>query len=158
VPKKRLTGGPRRIATAHEFQTGVEEISKKIAKHNAELRRVSRYLRIVSAYNRALVRTTQVLVRRIELGSEHEIARLRSAKSHNVLHLRYASLTPREREVMHLVVNGLLNKEIAARLGTAEITVKIQRSRMMKKMAAGSVARLARIAEKIGIRVAGEDA
>ena len=155
VPKKRLTGEPRRLANAHEIQTGVEEINKKIAKRNAELRRVSRYLRIVSAYNRALVRTTQALVRKIELRSDREIA---AAKSHNLLHVRYGSLTRREREVMHLVVNGLLNKEIAARLGTAEITVKIQRSRMMKKMQAGSVAGLARIAAKLGIRVAEEDA
>ncbi|MDB6094401.1 MAG: fixJ [Verrucomicrobia bacterium] len=63
---------------------------------------------------------------------------------------RYLSLTPREREVMALVVRGMLNKQIAGQLGTAEITVKIQRGRIMKKMGVASVPDLVRIAEKVG--------
>ena len=64
---------------------------------------------------------------------------------------RYESLTKREREVMRLVVSGLLNKQIAGELGSSEVTVKMHRGQVMRKMKAQSLVQLVRMAEKIGI-------
>jgi len=70
------------------------------------------------------------------------------------LHLRFESLTPREREVMAHVVAGLLNKQVAARLGISEITVKLHRHQVMEKMKADSLADLVRMAEKLDVPTA----
>jgi len=83
------------------------------------------------------------------------IARHRAARERQTeiadLQSRYGSLTAREREVMEGVVKGLLNKQIAAELGISEITIKVHRGQMMRKMMAGSLADLVRQAEKLGI-------
>jgi FixJ family two-component response regulator len=80
---------------------------------------------------------------RVRRTQEAEVATLRQ---------RWESLTPREREVLPLVVSGLLNKQIAGEIGTSETTVKVHRSQLMRKMGADSVADLVRLAERVGIR------
>lgn len=77
-------------------------------------------------------------------------ARLKRAEMSD-LRRRYALLTPREREVLPFVVSGLLNKQTAAELGTSEITVQVHRMRIMRKMAASSLAELVKMAGKLGI-------
>ena len=81
---------------------------------------------------------------RLRQQQEAEVATLRE---------RFASLTPREQEVLPWVISGLLNKQIAAEIGTTEATVKVHRSQLMRKMGAESVTDLVRMAERIGIPV-----
>ena len=89
---------------------------------------------ILSAIRQALERS------RVVLGRDAEIQALRDC---------YASLTHRERQVMALVVTGLLNKQVGGELGISEITVKAHRGRVMQKMKAGSLADLVRMAARL---------
>jgi FixJ family two-component response regulator len=75
-------------------------------------------------------------------------AREQQAEVHE-LHVRYKALTAREREVMGLVVSGMLNKQIASEIGASEATVKIHRANVMQKMQAGSLIELVRMADKL---------
>jgi FixJ family two-component response regulator len=83
--------------------------------------------------------------------------RVRRARQSDLARLqqRFDSLTPREREVLPLVVSGLLNKQAAARLGISEITLQIHRTNVMRKMAADSLAALVRMAGALEIPVTG---
>lgn len=92
----------------------------------------------------------QDLLAAIEHALERDRARRREHAERAVLHTRYATLTPREREVMTLVVSGRLNKQSAAELGITETTVKVHRHHVMAKMDAGSLADLVRMWEKLG--------
>jgi FixJ family two-component response regulator len=91
----------------------------------------------------------QDLLDAIQRALDKDRLALADAAEREAVDRRVAMLTPRERQVMALVVRGMLNKQIAAELGAAEKTIKIHRGRMMHKMQAASVADLVRMTEKI---------
>jgi FixJ family two-component response regulator len=93
----------------------------------------------------------QDLLDAVHMALERDRTRRQQESEIAVLRNRLESLTPREGEVLPRVVSGLLNKQIAAELGTSENTVKVHRSQLMRKMGADSLADLVRLAEKIGI-------
>jgi FixJ family two-component response regulator len=94
----------------------------------------------------------QDLLDAVRVALDRDRKRRDDEKAVAALRERYQTLSPREQEVMGLVVTGLMNKQIAAETGLAEITVKIHRGHVMKKMEAGSLADLVRMAESLGIR------
>jgi FixJ family two-component response regulator len=93
----------------------------------------------------------QDLLDAIQFALERDHARRLQEAEIAILRERFESLTPREREVLALVVSGRPNKQIAAEIGTSETTAKVHRGQLMRKMGADSLADLVRMAEKIGI-------
>ena len=93
-----------------------------------------------------------VLLVAIGAAIERSRAALRHQSEMHALQSRYASLTPREREVMSLVTSGLLNKQVGGELGISEITVKAHRGQMMRKMKADSLPALVTMAARLGLQ------
>jgi FixJ family two-component response regulator len=93
----------------------------------------------------------QDLLDAIRLGLERDHARRENAKIVSDVRAKFEALTPREQEVMALVTSGLMNKQVAAEIGVSEITVKVHRGNLMRKMGARSLAELVRMADLLGI-------
>jgi FixJ family two-component response regulator len=94
----------------------------------------------------------QDLLDAVQLALERDKARHRSADAIAALREKFATLTPREQEVMACVTGGLLNKQVAAEIGITENTVKVHRGNVMRKIGAKSVAELVRMADLLGVR------
>jgi FixJ family two-component response regulator len=94
----------------------------------------------------------QDLLDAVKLALEKNEAKREGQKATAIVNFLFESLTPREREVMRLVTTGLLNKQVAAEMGVSEITVKVHRGNVMRKMKANSLVDLVRLADMLGIR------
>ena len=88
----------------------------------------------------------------VQVGLERDRIRRKTASIKSGLKTSFDKLTPREQEIMSLVTAGLMNKQIAAQIGVSEITVKVHRGSVMRKMGAKSLAELVRMAEALGVR------
>jgi FixJ family two-component response regulator len=139
----------KRVAAEHPdvpiiFITGYGDVPKTVQAMKAG---AVEFLTKPFADNVLLSAIQQALERsRVALGQQAEIKELRD---------RYLSLSPREREVMALVVSGLLNKQVGGELGISEITVKAHRGKVMQKMKADSLPDLVKMAGKLGLTLPG---
>jgi FixJ family two-component response regulator len=94
----------------------------------------------------------QEMLDAVQLGIERDRSRREAEKTAAKLRSGFDSLTPREQEIMSFVTAGLMNKQIAGEMGVSEITVKVHRGNVMRKMGAKSLAELVRMAEALGVR------
>ena len=97
----------------------------------------------------------QDLLDAVKLGLEKNEAKRQRKTTNAIVNSLFDSLTPREQEVMRLVTTGIMNKQVAAEMGVSEITVKVHRGNVMRKMKASSLVDLVRMADMLGIRRSG---
>jgi DNA-binding CsgD family transcriptional regulator len=140
----RLRSEQLRIAKDLDFQVHKQSrtlasVNEDLKKENAQRRVAEEELRLAEA---RLLQAAQVATE-AERTKESKLAELQK---------RYALLTPREREVLPFVVAGMLSKQTAAELGTSEITIRVHRGQIMRKMQAQSLADLIRMADNLGIQ------
>jgi DNA-binding NarL/FixJ family response regulator len=142
--KQKICGCPE----AKKLLMADKSLERQIAKTIAQLRRIHRSLLVMDRWNRKLFRAVQSLLQNIARDGKLKDA-FKESNQLSEWCARYDSLTPRERQVMACVVSGSPNKHTAAQLGTAEITIKVHRANVMKKMKASSIVDLVRMAEKM---------
>jgi FixJ family two-component response regulator len=94
----------------------------------------------------------QDLLDAVKLALEKNEAKRKGQRTNAMVGALFESLTPREQEVMRLVTTGLMNKQVAAEMGVSEITVKVHRGNVMRKMQAHSLVDLVRMADMLGVR------
>jgi FixJ family two-component response regulator len=94
----------------------------------------------------------QEMLNAVQVGLERDRRRRQGAGDNLQLKIAFDSLTARQQEIMGFVAGGLMNKQIAAKIGVSEVTVKFHRGNMMRKMGAKSVAEIVRMADTLGVR------
>jgi FixJ family two-component response regulator len=94
----------------------------------------------------------QEMLNAVQVGLERDRRRRQGAGDNLQLKIAFDSLTARQQEIMGFVADGLMNKQIAAKIGVSEVTVKFHRGNMMRKMGAKSVAEIVRMADTLGVR------
>lgn len=136
--QKELAGSARRLPIV--FVTGHGDIPMAV-----DAMRAGAVEFLTKPYRKA------ALLEAIRVALEHDSAGQQSRREANAVHDRYALLTARERQVLALIVRGLLNKQIAVELRTTERTVKFHRANLMRKMSVESVAELVRVAGHVAL-------
>jgi DNA-binding CsgD family transcriptional regulator len=145
--------GLREARVRAEQRRRAEDLDLKVDRQSKALLSVTGELKKENAQRRAAEEALRLAEARLSLAAEVVTGAERAKQSGlPELQKRYARLTPRERQVLPFVVAGMLSKQTAAELGTSEITIRVHRGQIMRKMQARSLADLIRMADNLGIQ------